>query len=136
MKNQNITNEVKSYLIDKLNDYSGCTSYACDLAYLLTEGENANGSVYCSTFETQELIKANFELFGDFVEYYNDNIGEVLNPFREPEKCHVIFLIESVSLILQKCSFIDKHWNDEIKLTKANVKKIIKDVEKFEQIEF
>lgn len=136
MKTQNITEEIKSYLIDKLNDYSGCSSYGCDLAYLLTEGENANGSVYCSTYETKKLIEANFDLFWDFVEYYNDNFDDKLNPFREPEKCHVIFLVESVSLILQKCSFINNHWNDKIELTKQNIKKIIKDVEKFEEIEF
>lgn len=91
MKNEQLLNEIKSYLIDNLSDYKGCISYAFDLSYLLTERENSNGSVYCNAYQTKELIKDNFDLFGEFLEYYKENLGEMLNPFSEPEKTHVIF---------------------------------------------
>jgi hypothetical protein len=51
-----ITKEVKNYLIDKVNDYSDTLAYGCDLASKLTEGENVNGSVYCNSYKTKELI--------------------------------------------------------------------------------
>lgn len=50
------------------------------------EGENANGSVLCNTYQTKEFIKENFELFGDLVQYCKDNWDMTLNPFSEPEK--------------------------------------------------
>jgi len=133
---KSIENEIKAYLIDKLNGYKGCTIYACDLAYTLTEGENANGSVYCNAYKTKELIKNNFDLFGDFVRYYEDELGETLNPLLEPEKTHVCFLIESCSQILQSCKFINDNWDNKIELTNKNIKTLIKEIKQFSELEF
>ena len=135
MKNT-IENEVKSYLIDKLNDYKGWIYYASDLAYKLTEGENVNGSVYCNAYKTKELIKDNFNLFGDFVRYYENELGETLNPLLEPEKVHVCFLIESCSQILQSCKLINDKWDNKIELTDKNIKTLTKQIKQFGTLEF
>ena len=135
MKNT-IENEIKSYLIDNLNDYKGGTYYASELAYKLTEGENINGSVYCNAYKTKELIKDNFDLFGDFVRYYENELGETLNPLLEPEKAHVCFLIESCSQILQSCKLINDKWDNKIELTDKNIKTLIKQIKQFGTLEF
>jgi uncharacterized protein YjbI with pentapeptide repeats len=122
---------IKSDIIERLNDYKGGTYYGCDLAYKLFEGENANGSVFCNTYKTVEFIKANFELFGELVEYYQDNFSETLNPFTEPEKTHVILLLEASQSILSKCDFIDRNWNEQFELTETAIEEITEQVNDF-----
>ena len=136
MKNNELLNEIKTYLINKLNDYKGCSTYADDLAYLLTESENANGSVYCNTYETKELIKNNFDLFGDFLEYYENNFGELLNPFKEPERVHVIFLIESCSQILNLSQYLEDNSGNEIELNEETINILANDINNFKELEF
>ena len=131
-----IEDEIKAYLIDKLQDYKGYNVYACDLAYTLTEEANVNGSVYCNAYKTKELIKDNFDLFGDFVMYYDHELGETLNPLLEPEKAHVCFLIESCIQILQNCKLINDNWDNKIELTDKNIKTLTKHVGQFGTLEF
>lgn len=133
---KNLLSEIKSYLCDKLNDYKGTNSYGCDLAYKLTEGENANGSVYCNAYKTKELIKDNFELFGDFLEYYKDNFGAELTPFANPEKAHVILLIESCSQILGQSKYIQDNWDNNIQLTDKVIRQLKKDIKNFKELSF
>ena len=131
-----LLNEIKGYISDKLNDYKGGKYFACDLALTLTEGENANGSVYCNTYKTIELIKDNWDLFGDFLEYYTINFGTTLNPFADPEKTHVCFLICAVENMLSGCKVISDNWNNKIELNAKNIKAINKHLETITEIEF
>lgn len=117
MTQTNFIAEFKTTLIDKLNDYAGTSHYASDLAYTLFEGENADGSVLCNTYQTKEFIKANFDLFGYLVEYVKANLDMALNPFNEAEKAHVILLLEASNAILSKCPLINEKCNDKIELT-------------------
>ena len=105
--------DLKSQIIERLNDYKGTETYLCDLSGLLFESENANGSVFCNTYKTKEFIKENFDLFGQLVEYAKDNMGITLNPFNEPEKAHVWLLLEASQSLLSQCETVDKFWNDE-----------------------
>jgi len=132
MKTSTFTQDLKNQIIDKLNDYSGGIYYACDLISTLFEGENADGSVLCNTYETKEFIKENFDLFGDLVEYVKDNMDYTLNPFQEPEKAHVWLLIEASQSILSKLPTIDKKWNDKIELTEKMIKKLTKELNALE----
>ena len=133
MKNTtNFIQDLKSTIIDRLNDYSGCSYYGCDLAYTLFEGENANGSVFCSTYKTTEFIKDNFELFGQLVNYCSDNMDTLLNPFSEPEKAHVILLLESANSLLSQLPKIDENWNNEIELTDEIIEQITTEINDLE----
>ena len=105
--------DLKSQIIERLNDYKGVNTYLCDLSGLLFKSENVNGSVFCNTYKTKEFIKENFDLFGQLVEYVKDNIGMTLNPFNEPEKTHVWLLLEASQSLLSQCKTVDKFWNDE-----------------------
>jgi len=132
MKNSTFTTDLKNKIIDKLNDYSGENCYACDLSSTLFQGENVDGSVLYSTNETKEFIKENFDLFGDLVEFVKNNMGYTLNPFSEPEKAHVILLLEASQSILSKCPTIDKKWNDNIELTPKMIKNLTKELNDLE----
>ena len=124
MKTKTFTSELIETIIDRLNDYKNTNFYGCDLACTLFEGENANGSVLCNTYQTKEFIKENFDLFGDLVEYMQDNMNIVLNPLLEPEKAHVWLLLEASQSILSKLHTIDKFWNDEKELTPKLIKQL------------
>ena len=118
------TTELKETIIDRLNDYKSTTVYGCDLAYTLFESENTNSSVLCNTYLTKEFIKENFDLFGDLVEYVNDNLDMKLNPFSEPGKAHVILMLEASRILLSQLDFIDDNWADKFKLTDEVIKEI------------
>lgn len=132
METSNFIADLKTTIIDRLNDYAGGTHYSCDLAQTLFEGENVNGSVLYSTYQTKEFIKANFDLFGDLVEYVKDNMDYTLNPFQEPEKAHVWLLLEASRAILSKLPTIDKNWNNQIELTPKMIKKLTKELNELE----
>ena len=131
METTNTINEIKADIISKLSDYAGNSYYGCDLSGTLFEGENANGSVLCNTYKTKEYIKDNFELFGELVEYWKDNVGETLNPFSEPERAHVIFLMEAAKSILAKCDLIDTNWNNQLELTEENIAILTEQINSF-----
>lgn len=116
------TTELKETIIDRLNDYKNTTVYGCDIAYTLFE--NVNGTVLFSTYLTKEFIKENFDLFGDLVEYVNDNFDMKLNPFTEPEKAHAILMLEASRILLSQLDFIDDNWVEKIELTDEVIKEI------------
>ena len=128
MKTKTFTAELIETIISRLNDYKGTTNYMCDLYSILFEYENIDGSVLYSTYQTKEFIKENFDLFGDLVEYVRDNMDYTLNPFSEPEKAHVILLLEASQSILSKLPTIDKFWNDEKELTPKLIKQLTKEL--------
>jgi|VirMetMinimDraft_7_1064189.scaffolds.fasta_scaffold84777_2 hypothetical protein len=128
METTNFIADLKTTIIDRLNDYAGGTHYSCDLASTLFEGENVNGSVLCNAYQTKEFIKANFDLFGDLVQHVKDNMDYTLNPFNEPEKAHVWLLLEASQSILAQLPTIDKNWNNQIELTPKMIKKLTKEL--------
>ena len=125
MTNSTFTTDLKNQIIDRLNDYADGSYYASDLSCTLFEGENVNGSVFCNTYKTKEFIKENFDLFGDLVQHCKDSMDMTLNPFAEPEKAHVILLLESSSEVLSRLPFIDGNWNEKIELNANNIALIV-----------
>ena len=117
-----LTTELKETIIDRLNDYKNTTVYGCDLSYTLFESENTTGSVLCNTYLTKEFTKENFDLFGDLVEYVNDNFDMELNPFIEPE----VLMLEASQSLLSKLDFINDYWDNKFKLTDEVIKEITK----------
>ena len=120
--------DLKSQIIERLNDYKGVNTYLCDLSVLLFESENVNGSVFCNTYKTKEFIKENFDLFGQLVEYVKDDMGITLNPFNEPEKAHVWLLLEVSQSLLSQCKTVDEFWNDEKEITDELINSITEEL--------
>ena len=132
MRTKTFYTDLRNTIIDRLNDYKNTNVYGCDLAYTLFEGENANGSVFCNAYKTKEFIKNNFDLFADFSEYYKDNFGESLDIFEEPEKAHVILLLEAAQMVLSNLDTINEFWNDMKELTQELINSIIEELNKLE----
>lgn len=127
----------KDYLLNQLEDYKGCKSYACDLYILLTEGINADGSATYSTYEAKEYIKEWFEDAGKCYEYANMNLGEVFNnPFERPEAFMVEMIIQGVSVLLSDVPTISQNWNDKIEITDELIEEIKKHISTINEIEF
>ena len=132
MKTKTFYTDLRNTIIERLNDYKGTDIYGADLAYTLFEGENANGSVLCNTYLTKEFIKNNFDLFAEFSEYYKDNFGESLDIFAEPEKAHVILLLETASMVLSRLETVNEFWNDSKELTEELINSIVEELNKLE----
>lgn len=128
-----IVEEIKGFIIDKLEDMEGSEYYLCDIGMELSESENCNGSWYCSSFEVKQAIKENWNLCGDFFEYYKSEFGmSSENPFENPELFHCQMMIFAVSnsfnYALNKTDFSDM-WNEKIEITEEFVNEIKKTLE-------
>ena len=132
MKTNTFYTDLRNTIINRLNDYKGTEVNGSDLAYTLFEGENADGSVICDTYQTKEFIKNNFDLFADFSEHYKNTFGESLNIFAEPEKAHVILLLESAQMVLSNLDTVNEFWNDSKELTEELNEAIIEELNKLE----
>lgn len=130
-------NTIKEYVIealkDKLNDYKETENYGCDLAYTLYEGENADGVIFYSTYQSKEWIKEHFEDLDEIIEELNFQFGTdymaKFNPFSEPDKFVLIVVVEVASYLLGQCKTIQDNWDNKFKLTNGKIKNIIKELE-------
>ena len=135
-KLETLTDYCKDFIINNIDDYSDQSIYGCDLGYTITEGINADGTCTYSTYKAKEYIKFWRDEAADYFQYEKDNFGENLhNPFENPEAYMVCMVIQGVNNLLSQISFIDKNWNNKIKLTEKNIKKIIREIKDLE-VEF
>lgn len=89
--------EIKSFIIDKLNDLEGNIFYLCDIERILSESENVDGTWTYSAAQAEKEIIDNWDFCGSFYEYYKANFGTTPeNPFENPEKFHCQMMIEAV----------------------------------------
>lgn len=121
--------EVKQYLIGEIEGYEGQTVYGADLAGLLTEGPNMNGTVEFSTNETIRKITNYWEEYGSVYQYMIDNFGEPFNVFDSPEAFDVWAYYIIAGEILSKIPFIEENWNNEIELNFDNIELIQEAIE-------
>lgn len=124
----------KNHILENIENYEGQSVYACDLGYTLTEGMNVDGTFTYSTDLAKDYLHEWWYEAADYWEYEKSNFGENYhNPFDNPEAYIVCMVIEGVNGLLARCDYIDKHWNDEIKLTKRAIATITKQVEELSE---
>lgn len=127
--NEGLKHDVITRIIDKLYDYEGRKVYSCDLGYTIFEGENVDGSFTYNSYEAKEWIKNNFDDIGEVWEELTFQFGgdfmKDYNLFDNPEKFMVLIILESASYLLSRCKLIDDNWNNEITLTKKNIKTLV-----------
>lgn len=128
---------VKDFIVDNLPEYEGKKVYACDLAYTITEGINADGSATYSRQKAVDYIKEWFDEAAEVYRYQVENYGQASqNPFENPEAWMVCMIIEGVSAVFSQCTVIDDNWNNEIELTEEIIKTILEEVQEVEEIQF
>ena len=118
----------KDFIKNELYNREGSAYYVCDLGNTLTEYINMDRSATYSRYKAEEYIKYWWNDAGDVLQYYYENTGVCVNPFDEPEKFHVLMIIEGVNSLLSQCEIIDKNWDGEITLTEENINTIIDEI--------
>ena len=127
----------KQHLLDKLEDYEGQTHYACDLGFILCEGENCDGTLTYSTYEAQKYLQAWWWECAEYFDYQKFNFGEILhNPFENPEAYMVGMVIEGVRSILSQCKSIDDAWNDGVTLDEDFLKQLREDIDQVTEVQW
>ena len=118
------------HIEDTLPDYQGQELEACDQGMTLTEGENANGSWYCSTYKAQEDLKIWFDDIGDFIEEYVNKFGTrpQYDAFVDAESFHCLMMIMGVEKAINGLDIIQDHWNKKITLDDKTIKAIIEEL--------
>ena len=96
------------------------------------DGENADGVIFYSTYESKEWIKEHWEDLDEIIEELNFQFGTEymakFNPISNPDKFVLIVIVEVASYLLGQCGTIEENWNNKIKLTKTNINKIKKEL--------
>lgn len=121
---------VMGEMIDKLAEFKGVKSYPSDLAYMLFEEDNCNGSYTFSTFEAVQWCNKYFEQLGDVVEDYSQEFGESpSNVFLNPERFQVEVIIFLASHLVWLSEYVTERIDndDEFILTDEVIETIAKE---------
>lgn len=116
--------ELASEFIEKwLPDREDTKCYACDLGNNLTETINMMGYYVDDAWA---FLSNHLKDARDEYEYEKNNFGSVLhNPFEEPDAFVTCIMINVVESIISQIPYIDKHWNEQIFLTKGLIRNIL-----------
>lgn len=119
------------HIIDTLPDWKGQEVEASELGYLLTEGENANGSWYCSTYKAQQDLQAWFDDVAEFIEEYTSEFGEKPHhdAFTQPELFHCLMMIHGVEKIVNELDVVSDNWNQTITIDQELIDQAIEALE-------
>lgn len=117
MKNEERTPEFfefcKNYILDKIDGYEGCSIYACDLEFTLTEYMRCDGTFTYSTDKAKRYMIEWFYEAGKYSDYEEFNFGKRSNPFENVEAYLVRMVSEGVGTVISRCPLIDQKWNDD-----------------------
>ena len=114
--NNGFIDDCKKDIMDRLEDYKDTEHYLCDIGFMLTEGENVNGSWYCNSSMAESELFNNHEVFGYIwneckFQFGPDFMGD-LNPFDDAERVHVVLMIELYRMLFDMAVSDFDEWND------------------------
>ena len=126
---------IKDEVAERLENKIGRREYVCDIGFSLTEGENCNGSWYCSEYEAKEDLKRHFDEMAEYQSYCKCNFGESDYFESEPydyhhsiECFHCRMMITAIDCCFNQAynnAFKDEDiWDDKIEITEEFVSKI------------
>ena len=115
--------EIIEILIEKLEEYEGCTTQGNELPFLLLENENNNCTITYSTEKAKNWIVKNF------YDFYDLDLTEYVNPFAEPERFQVQLYIDFSFSVLSECEFVSQNWDNYITLDKDTIAIIKKELQ-------
>lgn len=105
---------VMGEMIDKLAEFKGVKSYPSDLAYMLFEEANCNGSYTFSTIEAVHWCNKYFKQLGDVVEDYSHEFGVTpSNVFLFPERFQVEIILFLAPHLVELSAYINDRINDD-----------------------
>lgn len=125
----------KEHIEDKIYDMVGNYYYGADLAYELTQEENANGTLTFSAEASKKLIHDYWIDAGEYWEYERFIFGEHShNPFDSPESYFVCMVIEGCASLLGQTEALQEVWNDKFELTKELADTIVEQANEITKI--
>ena len=123
--NTTTTNELNSYIIDKLNDLRGSDIYGCDL-----HNEIFNTDYFIiGYYQAEQWLIANggiFNAIDEIKEYEESNFGEVMTDFSSSEKVCNMYVYILGEQILNNCETLRECWDDY--LTDENIDQLINEL--------
>jgi hypothetical protein len=119
----NIIELASEFIEEELPKWEDTECNACELGRNLTEDINMMGYV---VEDAWAFLSNHLKDARDEYEYEMNNYGSVLhNPFEEPDAFVTCIMINVVESIISQIPYIDKHWNEQIFLTKGLIRNIL-----------
>lgn len=116
---------VLNEMMDRLEDWEDMEVCLSELSWNLFEGENCNGSYWCSYYQAQEWVKEYFDDLGDVVEEMTSDWGSAPdNVFSQTESFQVQVVLYLADRLLSKSQYIQDNWNEDVVLTEEIIKQI------------
>ena len=106
--NMSFDDFINDYIENQLEDFEGVEVYPEELASLLTENENVNGSLHCNTYKDKKFIEEFPEEAAKTLEYCED-LEIKVNPYKEPEKFACMMVIKGTEEKIGELPTIQKY---------------------------
>lgn len=116
--------EIRDYTIDRLNDCKGYNPESTDLHFQFF---NEDYYIIGTYNAKQWLVENVFEVIETIKEYENDNFGEVLTDFSNPEKVVNMYVYIVGEEILAESETLRNKWNET--LADKDIDNIISELE-------
>lgn len=125
----------KNHIAEKIYEFVERSHYGADLAYEITQEENANGTLTFSRDKAAAQLKEWWYDCAEYWQYEGDSFGEhKYNPFSEPEAYMVCMVIEGCASLLGQTELLQSVWNDKFVLTKETADTIVEQVKEIKTI--
>lgn len=121
---KNFSEFCKDYLFEQLSEHEGRDVYACDMAFILCEYANCDGTMTYSRAEAIDYLREWWDDAAEYSEYEQMNFGERSNPFENPEVYMVRMVICGVGYLLSRCECVDEAWNEQVEITSELIEQI------------
>lgn len=102
--NNQIMQDCKDYILDRLDDLEGYKHCLYDLGYDVTQCDNISGSVLYNTYDTVQYLAENYFDVSEIVDELGDELIDTSIFFSNPEAFHVQLLVTTAEYI---CGCID-----------------------------
>ena len=131
------TQTCKQHIIDTIADWQDQDIEVSEFGHTLSEGENANGSWYCSTYKAEQDLDAfGRDAVAEFIDEYKSNFGELpYDAYTEPESFHCLMMIVGVENVFNQLAAVQNIWDKKVKLTKKLIKKIIDELKQLPDLQ-
>ena len=107
----------KDQIMSWLNDHEGQCIYGSDIDSAIVESDHVDGTFVLGTESAKEFIKDFWEEASDTFKHWEENMGETLNPFENPEAFTIYMEHYGVASLLNDCEFIQDNWDEDVALT-------------------
>lgn len=123
----------REYIKNNVYNYVGCSVYACDFGFEITEEINMNGClsdlIYSGRNRVIQYLHRWWWEASKYHEYATFNYGEARNPFEDTGAYLVCMVVAGVSSLISRTDWADENWNEEIEITEAMADRICKEID-------